>query len=65
MVKNLIRIRDVIKKKQTTHTLESASVYSDECELSDSQLECVSGGMSFETFDLWRSEYLNKLERKK
>ena len=29
-------------------------------ELSDAQLEIVAGGMSFEVFDTWRSNYLNE-----
>ena len=65
MIKNLIRLRDVIKKKEGTHTLNSAPVFPDECELSDSQLEVVIGGMSFEKFSHWRSDFLNETGEKK
>ena len=60
MSKNLISLRDVIKKKESTHTLNSAAVLPDDSELSDSQLELVVGGMSFQKFSEWRSIFLNK-----
>ena len=60
MSKNLISLRDVIKKKESTHTLNSASVLPDDSARSDSQLELVVGGMSFQKFSEWRSIFLNK-----
>lgn len=45
------------KNKDNSSTVESKLSLD---ELSDAQLENVAGGMSFEVFDTWRTNYLNE-----
>tara|TARA_B100000700_G_C15062356_1_gene866754 strand:- start:174 stop:368 length:195 start_codon:yes stop_codon:yes gene_type:complete len=59
-VNNIVNLRDWLKKKLRTHTVESASIFPDETELHDAQLEDVIGGMSTEKFKEWRAKKLNE-----
>jgi len=61
MKNNIINLFDVRKKKNETHTIDSAPVFLDlkACELTDEQLENVIGGMSEDHFSHWRSTILN------
>ena len=51
----LVILRDLRKKSQKTHTINSASIYPDDSDLTMEQLENVVGGMSQERFSTWRA----------
>jgi len=61
--KKIINVRNYLRGRLRTHTIESASIYSDEhSELSIEQLDGVIGGMSEESFDAWRTGVMNEKE---
>ncbi len=64
MKNNIINIRDIIKKKLNTHTVDCASIYPTDKEhiideLTDEQLCNVVGGMNSYMFSQWRATTLN------
>tara|TARA_B100000029_G_C17137306_1_gene801035 strand:+ start:128 stop:319 length:192 start_codon:yes stop_codon:yes gene_type:complete len=59
----IIKIRDFIKKKSKTHTIDSAQIFPDE--LTIEELDIVIGGMSRENFENWRIDFLNKIQRER
>lgn len=63
MKKNVVNIRDFLKRSESTHTLESASILSEEGQLTDGDLDFVRGGMDFIVFSKWRAELLNNIRR--
>ena len=65
MKKKLVNIRDFLKRSESTHTLESASILTEEDCLLDSDLDFVRGGMDFVDFSKWRVELLNNIQRGK
>ena len=60
---SVVSLRDFMKRKFKTHTVNSSSVLPD-CkhlrELSLEDLEKVFGGMSHEKFEKWRVETINE-----
>jgi hypothetical protein len=60
LVDNIMLIRDEIKERFSTHTIDSVNIHSQDDELTHEQLERVCGGMSTEQFDYWRARELNK-----
>ena len=59
---NIFSIREFIKKKFKTHTLESAIIYPNSEELSEEQLDKVIGGMGEKTFEIWRINTINEIK---
>ena len=58
---NVVFLRDILKRKSTYHTTDSASILPEsQDELTDEDLEHVVGGMSPETFQEWRVNTLNR-----
>ena len=58
----LVSFLDARKKKNKTHTLESATIFptrGETAELTNEQLEVVVGGMDLQMFSEWRARYLN------
>ncbi len=53
-------LRDWRKRKEKTHTIDSATILPDLTELSDEQLELVIAGMSTQKFEEWRHRILNE-----
>lgn len=59
---DIVFIRDLRKKKFKTHTIDSASIFSESnyaYELTDIQLDDVIGGMSNERFNVWKVKKIN------
>ena len=61
----IVFIRDILKRKSTYHTIDSASILPEDCdELTDEDLEHVVGGMSPATFQEWRVSTINRTTSK-
>ncbi len=56
----IVYIKDIIKRRFGTHTLESATILPDPDELSDEQLRNVIGGMTPRKFEEWRVQKINE-----
>lgn len=56
----IVDLRAARKKNNKTHTIDSASIFSIERELTMEELELVVGGMDYRQFRAWRARMINE-----